>query len=182
MVFWPTTEQRGRLGMTTAAILLLIFGCWICLIHRPLGGPLVTGGIVVALGQFVPILQFTAIMIGVNSVGLIQRKGFDSPQAFSELTSFISTAITGGILLAESAACGLMIRAFSPQHWWGKRARRDSFVPRDPTIDSLLSDSLAQLARYSDMPEQLQSELEQTRERSTALGRIVTFQDPGLTE
>ncbi len=108
------TEQHGRLGMSVAALLLLVFGSFICAANRKLAVALLAGGALVALTQLFPILHIIAGMIGMSvgqALGHATLDTDDDPSRItSELGGFIVTIVTGGILMAGSLFIGVVLR------------------------------------------------------------------------
>ncbi len=108
------TEQHGRLGMSVAALLLLVFGCFICAANRKLAVTLLAGGAVVALAQLFPILHIIAEVIGMSvgqALGHATLDGDDGPSRItSEFGGFIVTFVTGGILMAGGLFMGVLLR------------------------------------------------------------------------
>jgi hypothetical protein len=114
------TEQYGRLGMSVAALLLLVFGCYICAANRKLAVALLAGGAVVALTQLFPILHIIAGTIGMSVGQTLGHATIDSDDAPARITSeyggFIVTFVTGGILMAGSLAIGVLLRFVTSFH------------------------------------------------------------------
>jgi hypothetical protein len=108
------TEQHGRLGMSVAALLLLVVGCYICFADRKLAVALLAGGAVVALTQLFPILHIIAGTIGMSAGQALGHATIDSDDAPARITSefggFIVTFVTGGILMSGSLLVGVLLR------------------------------------------------------------------------
>jgi hypothetical protein len=108
------TEQHGRLGMSVAALLLLVLGSYICAANRKLAVALLAGGAVVALTQLFPILHIIAGMIGMTVGQALGHATLDSDDSPSRITSeyggFVVTFVTGGILMAGSLFIGVLLR------------------------------------------------------------------------
>ena len=116
------TQQRGKLGMSIAALFLLTSGCFICAAGRKHAAALISGGALVGLSQLFPFLQIIAGMLGMI-VGQVLGLAYDgnderSPQIISEFGGFVVTFVTGGILMAASASAGILLRFVTPARWW----------------------------------------------------------------
>ena len=123
------TEEHGKLGMAVALGAFLTCGCFLCAFHRELARALIIGGVVVALTQIIPMLQFIAGSIGM-AVGLglgVADFGGDErgPSLTSEFGGFVVTLVTGGILITAAAVSGLSIQWLASR----RRARRSKTPP-----------------------------------------------------
>jgi hypothetical protein len=109
------TQQHGRLGMSVAALLLLVFGCFICAANRKLAVALLAGGALVALTQLFPILHIIAGMLGMGAGQALGHATLDDDNGPSQITSeaggFIVTFVTGGILMAVSLCTGIALQS-----------------------------------------------------------------------
>ncbi len=78
---WGMTRDQGRLGMFAASAVLLSMGWWLCVAKNSLARRMIVGGLLTALSQFIPVLQFGAGLVSVwlaDQLGLV-KVGF-SPQ------------------------------------------------------------------------------------------------------
>jgi hypothetical protein len=120
---WSMTESGGKIGLLIATITLFAAGECLCIFAPTIAAPVIVGAVVVALSQLYPILQMIA---GLAAVGIGRRLGLmldaDPVGVFrSGAGGFVVTVVTGSILIAESAAVGLLIRVITPNHWWSAR-------------------------------------------------------------
>jgi hypothetical protein len=94
------TAGGGRIGMNIGVIVLWAAGAAAVYRFRALSLTLPLGGLLVALAQFIPALQWCAAATG----GVVATSlGFDSPDAlgppaWTEAGGFVATIVTGGLL------------------------------------------------------------------------------------
>jgi hypothetical protein len=116
------TQEHGKLGMSIAALFLVLLGCYFCAAGRKLAAALIAGGALVGLSQMFPALHIIAGMIGMTvgqALDLANIGDEERPaQIVNEIGGFVVTLITGGILMAAGACGGMLMRLVTPARWW----------------------------------------------------------------
>lgn len=126
LIGWQMTEEHGRLGLLAAVAILFVLGCCLCASDRRFAIILIVGAVFVGLSQVIPILQAVAGVIGLvmgQVVGGVEpHKSVDVTfrEVINDLGGFVAMFVTGGILMGASAACGVLVRKFTPDRWWKK--------------------------------------------------------------
>jgi hypothetical protein len=92
-------EGRGQVGMYCGIAFYWVLGFMTCASRPSLGRVLVTGGVIIACTQLMPVLQFTAGFAAVMIGHQVEEK---SP----EVCGFIDVIITGGLLLIAAYCSG----------------------------------------------------------------------------
>ena len=112
------TERAGRIGMSFAILVLLLFGHWLCSRSATSRRPLLAGGILVGLSQAWPALQIMAGLCGFEAAVLLGVMRNSSQKIGSEPAGFVVTLVTGGILMLAAYLLGRLLRAVTPRRWW----------------------------------------------------------------
>lgn len=119
-VGWSLTQGFGQIGILLAVLLALVFGYWAS-VYMPL--PVLftlRGGMLVALSQFMPILQLIVGMVTIDffrKTRIIPEESLDRGN-IGFLGAFLLTATVGSILMAISCGLGLLLRLVTPDRWW----------------------------------------------------------------
>lgn len=121
LVGWGVTQKGGRWGMLAAVALLFVVGCWLCAAVPRVAKALLVGSVAVGLTQAIPVLQ---LMAGIAALGLVELLRLDTFNNSSfgitnELSGFIVTLATGGLLMTAALVAGLAIRGLLSK--WGSR-------------------------------------------------------------
>lgn len=61
---WSLVSEHGKLGMSAAAIALLIGGWCVCSVHPLIARQAIVGGTIVGLSQLIPVVQMVAGLLG----------------------------------------------------------------------------------------------------------------------
>ncbi|PAY18545.1 hypothetical protein CKO51_15745 [Rhodopirellula sp. SM50] len=106
--------KSGWSGVVIAITMFLLVGWWLCATWPRVAKRLVTGASIVALSQFVPLLQIVAglVALGVaEAMGQASGADFDQNpfQIKTELGGWIVTVVTGCIMAAASMTIGTLI-------------------------------------------------------------------------
>lgn len=125
LVGWGVTQDGGRWGMLAAVALLFVVGCWLCAAVPRVARALLVGSVAVGLTQAIPVLQ---LMAGIAALGLVELLRLDTgfndaaprPHTMTnELSGFVATLVTGGLLMTAALVAGLAIRGLLSK--WGSR-------------------------------------------------------------
>jgi len=133
LVAWGFTNNPAKLGSGFAVFLIAVIGYYFC-ITKPL--PMlfiVRGGVLVALSQFVPVLQLVAGAVSIRAL-ILFRIVDDS--SFSQMLStpaagFLVTMLTGLILIGVSLTLGFLLRIVTPDRWWLSKSSSANLPTRD---------------------------------------------------
>ena len=115
------TDQDGFIGMLFAVTLLWLLTHGIFDRHRSLRGPLLTGGVCVAISQFYPALQFVAGAVSVTVASRlipITDHGGRALQKLSMPGAILATMLTGGSLLVVAVVIGMVVRRIRKALGW----------------------------------------------------------------
>ena len=110
---WQLTEGAGNLGMFEGTCVLFVSGYVLCASARSMAKALVVGGVAIGLSQVFPALQMMAGIAGFFFAQLIGLDGSadEIPRLTNDAATFVTTIITGGLLMAAAFVAGLAIRA-----------------------------------------------------------------------
>ena len=117
---WSITQGSGQMGILLAVLVALVFGYWAS-IYMPLTILFtLRGGLLVALSQFMPILQLIVGLITIEffrKTRMIPEESLDRG-SIGFLGAFLLTGTVGSILMAISCGVGLLLRLITPDRWW----------------------------------------------------------------
>lgn len=110
-------QPQGMVGVILALLSFLLGGWWLCLRWRPIAKRLMAGAAVVALSQFMPILQLIAGVLAIEVgllFGIVNQMGNNpiGPEVDSILGGWLVTTITGCLLALVALLIGSIIFLF----------------------------------------------------------------------
>jgi hypothetical protein len=118
---FQVTDSGARVGMVLAVSVIAALGAACCAIDWQLGWIVTVGGVVVALSQVLPMLQFFTglIALGIAAQLGLTASGAGIERAAGVLGGSLVTMITAGILIGVAAVVGLVLQFITPSRWWG---------------------------------------------------------------
>ena len=117
---WEITKQSGRIGIALATGVLFVSGLWAGIRNQEIRAAALTGGILVAFSQFIPVIHILAGGFALFAMGRLNTNDDASPTIVSEREGFLVTLIAGGLLILAAMVLGYIAR----EAWKSVKERR----------------------------------------------------------
>jgi multisubunit Na+/H+ antiporter MnhB subunit len=96
------TPHGGFYGICIGVLVIWFFGLACGYLPKPIRKSILISGILTAISQFIPWLQFIAGFLAASSLDWTTGLNLDSPHSLIELTGIAITILTGQILILFS--------------------------------------------------------------------------------
>jgi len=120
---WSFTERDSWVGMVAGVAAMLAVWQFVIPRFAALRSALLPGGVVLALSQLLPVLQFFA---GVFATAVVGLDGADRPGVFDNVTALAITVVTGVQLWLVAVLVGFVLRGMGRQFRSAKAGATES--------------------------------------------------------